>query len=160
PSEEESDDTVPPPFMTLKAYKLSKLTSKVSKAIDNCELAQRVHEFVAVMRSNTSRTLTKDGFGFLDALHKQLADPSVFIEPMRTSRSKDKPDSGADRRSGAKLGVVARLREEVVYARNNRTLATMVQDFGNVTNRSTGRTVTKDGFAFLEGLAKQLETLA
>ncbi|ESK94986.1 dual specificity kinase 1 [Moniliophthora roreri MCA 2997] len=158
--EEESDDTVPPPFMTLKAYKLSKLTSKVSKAIDNRELAQRVHEFVAVMKSNTSRTLTKDGFGFLDALHKQLGDPSVFIEPMRTSRSKDKHDLGTDRRSSAKLGVVARLREEVTHARNNRTLAAMVQDFGNVTNRSTGRTVTKDGFAFLEGLAKQLEALA
>jgi len=42
-----------------------------------------------------------------------------------------------------KLGVVARLRREVGTARNNTELATMVADFARVTNRSTGRTVSK-----------------
>lgn len=42
-----------------------------------------------------------------------------------------------------KLGVVARLRRDVSVARNNEALAAMVADFGRVTNRSTGRTVTK-----------------
>jgi len=42
-----------------------------------------------------------------------------------------------------KLGVVARLKREVVYSRNNKTLAKMVADFAQVTNKSTGRTVTK-----------------
>ncbi|KAG7088468.1 hypothetical protein E1B28_012457 [Marasmius oreades] len=157
--ETEMDVTsVPPPFMSPKAYKLSKLTGQVSKATDNHALAAKVTEFIAVMKSNTSRTLTKDGFGFLDALYKQLAEPSVFITPMRTSRSKDAPVQNPD--PHVKLGVVARLRSEVTQARSNRRLADMVRDFGNVTNRSTGRTVTKDGFAFLEGLAQQLEVLA
>ncbi|KAF9267465.1 CK1/CK1 protein kinase [Marasmius fiardii PR-910] len=157
--EAEMDVTsVPPPFMTPKAYKLSKLTGQVLKATDNHALAAKVTEFVAVMKSNTSRTLTKDGFGFLDALYKQLAEPSVFITPMRTSRSKDTPTPNPD--PHIKLGVVAQLRSEVTQARNNRRLAEMVRDFGNVTNRSTGRTVTKDGFAFLEGLARQLQVLA
>jgi hypothetical protein len=45
-----------------------------------------------------------------------------------------------------KLGVVARLRREVLVASNNKTLAQMVEDFGQVTNKSSGRTVTKVSF--------------
>ncbi|THV05283.1 kinase-like protein [Dendrothele bispora CBS 962.96] len=155
-SEGSDDDTIPPRFVGKKAYKISKLTSKLPDAIDNQALSSLVTEFVAVMKSNTSRTLTKDGSGFLDALVKQLADPSVFAVPMRT-RLKD--DQGSADHANAKLGVVARLRREVGSARTNGRLAQMVQDFGNVTNRSSGRTITKDGFAFLEGLARRLEEL-
>lgn len=42
-----------------------------------------------------------------------------------------------------KLGVVARLRAEVPRAQSNKALAAMVSDFAKVTNKSTGRTVTK-----------------
>ena len=42
-----------------------------------------------------------------------------------------------------KLGVVARLKREVGYSQNNKKLATMIADFAQVTNKSTGRTVTK-----------------
>lgn len=42
-----------------------------------------------------------------------------------------------------KLGVVARLRREVGYSQTNQALAAMVADFAKVTNKSTGRTVTK-----------------
>lgn len=42
-----------------------------------------------------------------------------------------------------KLGVLARLRREVGLAKNNKALAAMVEDFGKVTNRSSGRNVTK-----------------
>jgi casein kinase 1 len=45
--------------------------------------------------------------------------------------------------SHVKLGVVARLRREVVHAQSNRALAAMVADFAKVTNKSTGRTITK-----------------
>lgn len=45
--------------------------------------------------------------------------------------------------SRVKLGVVARLRREVGVARSNKELATMVADFARITNRSTGRTVSK-----------------
>ncbi|KAJ8080622.1 hypothetical protein AAF712_003007 [Marasmius tenuissimus] len=171
-TDDDGDGDIPPPFMTMKAYKLSKLATQVSKATDNRVLATKVTEFIKVMKSNTSRTLTKDGFGFLDALYKQLTDPDVFViaPPMRTSRSKgasadESHNTNGTRtsdreRSNAKLGVVARLRSEVGDAKSNKRLADMVRDFGSVTNRSTGRTITKDGFAFLEGLAKQLEALA
>ncbi|KAJ4482194.1 kinase-like domain-containing protein [Lentinula aciculospora] len=155
-SEGQDNDTVPPPFVSPKAYKLAKLTVKVSSATDNVALSELVLEFIKVMQSNTSRTLIKDGFAFLDALNKQLEDPSVFIVPMRT-RSKDV--SSQNETSHAKLGVVARLRREVGNAKSNRQLAIMVQDFGRVTNRGSGRTITKDGFSFLEGLARQLRAL-
>lgn len=42
-----------------------------------------------------------------------------------------------------KLGVVARLRKEVGSARTNKSMAEMVADFGKVTNKSSGRTITK-----------------
>lgn len=45
--------------------------------------------------------------------------------------------------SHIKLGVVARLRREVVLAQSNKALAHMVADFAKVTNKSTGRTITK-----------------
>lgn len=152
----EEDDTVPPPFISPKAYKLSKLTAKASSATDNVALAELVSEFIKVMKSNTSRALTKDGFAFLDALNKQLEDPSVFIVPMRYECTKlfclipdlyiytrSKEVSIQPEPFNAKLGVVARLRREITSAKNNRELATMVQDFGRVTNRSSGRTITK-----------------
>lgn len=75
--------TIPPPFLTPKAYKLTKLTERASDATDNQALSTLVLDFIAVLKSNSSRTLTKEGFGFLDALVKQLADPSVFITPLR-----------------------------------------------------------------------------
>jgi casein kinase 1 len=44
-----------------------------------------------------------------------------------------------------KLGVVARLKTDVHYSQSNKALAAMVSDFAKVTNKSTGRTVTKVG---------------
>lgn len=144
-----------------KAAQLNKLTTAVSEATDNEALAHVVTNFAVFLQSNRSRTLTKEGFAFLDTLYKQLADPSVYVMPLRTSRSMDKeqqPVGGADPRR-VKLDVLAALRREVDTASGNRALAKMVADFGAVTNRSSGRTVTKDGFAFLEGLAARLRTI-
>lgn len=157
-----SEGSVPPPFVTPKAHKLIKLTKSVSDATDNRALSGVVAEFAAVLQGNKSRTLTREGFAFLDALYRRLADPSVLVQPMRTSRtrsSSDKEQMQELELRQAKLGVVARLRREVGEATGNRALARMVADFGAVTNRSNGRTVTKDGFAFLDGLAARLEVL-
>ncbi|KAJ6619462.1 kinase-like protein [Mycena sp. CBHHK59/15] len=159
-SDSEGDDTIPPPFLTPKAYKLSKLTRRASEATDNAALSKLVFEFIAILKSNSSRTLTKEGFAFIDTLYKQLADPSVFILPMRTSRQRSADKKLTEKEpTHVKLGVVARLRREVLVASSNRDLAKMVADFGQVTNKSSGRTVTKDGFAFLEGLAEHLQVL-
>ncbi|KAJ7640545.1 kinase-like protein [Mycena rosella] len=160
-SDSENDTTIPPPFLTPKAYKLTKLTKRASEALDNAGLSELVFEFVRILQSNSSRTLTKEGFTFIDTLYKQLADPSVFVLPMRTSRqrSADKKLQQEKEPTHVKLGVVARLRREVLGASSNRALAKMVEDFGQVTNKSSGRTVTKDGFAFLEGVAERLKVL-
>jgi hypothetical protein len=80
---EEEDDTIPPPHLTPKAYKLTKLTKRASDAIDNTALSALVVEFVGILKSYSSRTLTKEGFAFIDTLYKQLTDPSVFVLPMR-----------------------------------------------------------------------------
>jgi len=144
-----------------KAIQLNKLTTTVSEATDNGAIAQVVADFVVLLKSNRSRTLTKEGFAFLDALYKQLADPSVYVIPLRTSRNTDKeqPNLGASDPKRVKLDVLAALRREVDTASGNRALAKMVADFGAVTNKSSGRTVTKDGFAFLEGLATRLKAI-
>ncbi|KAG5642154.1 hypothetical protein DXG03_003558 [Asterophora parasitica] len=127
-----------------KAQRLTRLAAKAAGATDNAALSRLVTEFIEVMKSNSGRTLTKEGFCFLDALYKQLADPSVFVTPMRTSRQRSSlQQAEAKEPAHVKLGVAARLKNEVKDARSNKEMAGMISDFGNVTNRSTGRTVTK-----------------
>lgn len=158
-----------------KAQRIARLTGEAGKTAENKELGRLVREFVEAMKCNSSRTLTKEGFMFVDVLCKQLGDPSVFVAPMRTSRRRS--DFAENDPADMKLGVVARLKKDVVHARDNKALVEMLEDFGRVTNKSTGRTVTKvsllqilerefadrtylqDGFGFLEGLAARLVVL-
>lgn len=79
-SEEESAPRQP---MLPKRVRLVKLTKRAGAGTDNLELSKLVLEFIQVLQMNSSRTLTREAFEFLDALHKQLADPSVFIVPTR-----------------------------------------------------------------------------
>ncbi|KAG0700469.1 kinase-like domain-containing protein [Suillus ampliporus] len=146
------------PVRTKKASQLQKLKLSVLDSTDNAALAVAVEEFTKFLQLG-SKTLTKEGFAFLDALYKQLADPSIFVHPLRTLRSANQEDSRVPQPAHVKLGVVARLRREVGTASSNRVLANLVADFGAVTNKSSGRTITKDGFAFLEGLAARLQAL-
>ncbi|KIK33438.1 hypothetical protein CY34DRAFT_813597 [Suillus luteus UH-Slu-Lm8-n1] len=146
------------PVRTRKASQLQKLRYSVLDSTDNAALAVAVEEFTEFLQLG-SKTLTKEGFAFLDALYKQLADPSIFVHPLRTLRSANREDNQAPQPAHVKLGVVARLRREVGTASSNRVLANLVADFGAVTNKSSGRTITKDGFAFLEGLAARLHAL-
>ena len=148
-----------------KAARLNHLSAAVATAADNQALSEIVLEFSTFLQSNRSKTLTKEGFAFLDALHKQLADPSVRVIPFRTSRTmrSDKEQHHAGLPPPAprhvKLDVLAALKREVGTAASKHALAKMVADFGAVTNKSSGRTVTKDGFAFLEGLAARLKVV-
>lgn len=67
-----------------KASKLDMLAKKALAATDNDALAEVVLEFSETLKSYSSRALTRQGFSFLDALYKQLADPSVFnVTPLR-----------------------------------------------------------------------------
>ncbi|KIJ62713.1 hypothetical protein HYDPIDRAFT_94209 [Hydnomerulius pinastri MD-312] len=161
---QEPPRNLPPrtPVRIKKASRLEQLRIAISDATDNAGLATVVAEFTTFLKeTGSSKTLTKEGFAFMDALYKQLADPSVFVQPLRTSRTRstttEKP--AGPQPAYVKLDLVARLRREVVRAQDNRALAKMVADFGAVTNRSSGRTITKDGFAFLEGLSSRLKAL-
>lgn len=78
----EADNLVPMGALP-KAARLQMLKTRASSAIDNPSLAGLVKEFVDVMKMNSSRTLTREAFGFLDVLFKQLDDPSIFTIPQR-----------------------------------------------------------------------------
>lgn len=159
-----------------KAARLAQLAREIAAAPDNASLARLVREFVAAMQENRSKMLTKEGFAVLDALHKQLGDPSVFVAPLRTTRPRNSHGStdqnadasvgggtgtggGVETRQG-KMDKLFRLGVDVRAAMSNTQLATMVAEFGAVINRSSGRTVTKDGFAFLRELATRIEVLS
>ncbi len=153
-----------------KAAHLAQLAREINAASDNRALARLVREFVRVMQENRSKMLTKEGFAVLDALHKQLGDPSVFIAPLRTTRPRashgngnasqnENGAAGGETRQG-KMNKLWRLGVDVRGAGSNTQLAKLVAEFGSVINRSSGRTVTKDGFGFLNGLAARIETLS
>lgn len=66
-----------------KGQQLFRLKRQVQSAIDNEAIAAAVKEFVDLLNGKRSKVCTKEGFAFLDALCKQLGDPSVFLAPLR-----------------------------------------------------------------------------
>lgn len=165
-----SDDSVLPPRDKIpegsklpKAVQLRKVAGDVGRAGDNLAMAHVVSDFVRVLRDTNSRNLTKEGFTVLDALMKQLADPSVYVVPLRRARSRgnalENDQNGSAQPRFAKATKLVTLRRNVGAAASNKELATMVQDFGKITDASNGRTITKDGYAFLEGLATRLKEI-
>jgi len=89
-SDSETRDRVPRlgGFQPSKAHRLRELADRASNATDNGALSRYVREFEEILHMNSSRTLTKEAFYFLDVLFKQLDDPSVFVKPARfASRS-------------------------------------------------------------------------
>jgi casein kinase 1 len=149
-----------------KAARIAKLTQAAGQAADNRVLAQITADFVKVLQSSNSRTLTREGFAFLDALHKQLADPSVFIVPLRTSKTRssrsqqqpqqqqeESPAEGAAQERRSRLNV---LRASLAKAQDNKSLAKLITEFGTLIDKAVGRKLTKDGMAFLENMADRL----
>jgi casein kinase 1 len=143
-----------------KAARITKLTRAAGQAVDNRVLAQITTEFVKVLQGSNSRTLTREGFAFLDALHKQLADPSVFIVPLRTSKTRpqgqeatDLPAEEAAHQRRSRLNI---LRASVAKAQDNKSLAKLIAEFGTLIDKVAGRKLTKDGLAFLESMADRL----
>ncbi|EKM49490.1 uncharacterized protein PHACADRAFT_214053 [Phanerochaete carnosa HHB-10118-sp] len=146
-----------------KAEQLTELTSMAQDATDNVMLARVVRQFAEVLETSKSKSLTKEGFAFLDALYKQLADPSVYVVPMRTSRTRsgtqqEAAPNEADARR-AKMDKLFSLRRDVGTAKSNRMLAKMASEFGVCIDKSRGRTITKDAVGFLYGLADRLRVM-
>lgn len=52
------------------------------------------------------------------------------------------------------------LRTGVKGAGNNAALGKMVAEFGTIVDQNANKTLTKDGYAFLEGMAERLGTIA
>ena len=76
-----TDDSAPRRLTKSKASLLVDLSRRALQATDNATLAACVKEYIKALQMNSSRTLTKEAFQFLEVLHKQLANPSVFIQP-------------------------------------------------------------------------------
>lgn len=167
-SRDENARAAPAAGRLTKAARLAQIAREVAAATDNVALAGLVRDFARTMEENRSRMLTKEGFAVLDALHKQLADPSVFVGPIRTARARASGaseasqggDGGARETRQGKMNKLWRLGQDVRRAAGNEQLAALVVEFGAVINGSSGRTVTKDGFGFLAGLAGRLDALA
>jgi casein kinase 1 len=145
-----------------KAVQLRVIESSIGSAIDNLALAHAVQEFGRVLRETASRNLTREGFAVLDALYKQLADPSVFAAPLRRrqTRAAGSQDTAARQPRYAKADQLSNLKREIEIAASNTELATTVHAFGALTDQSNGRTITKDGYAILDSLAARLKALA
>jgi ribosomal protein S19E (S16A) len=146
-----------------KAAQITKLTRSAGQAADNRVLAQLTVDFVKVLQSSNSRTLTREGFAFLDALHKQLADPSVFIVPLRTSKTRSQQQQEKERENPPAEDAVHErrsrlniLRASLANAQDNKSLAKLIAEFGTLIDRAAGRKLTKDGMAFLESIADRL----
>jgi casein kinase 1 len=144
-----------------KAVQLRVVEASISKAIDNLALAHAVQEFARVLRDTGSRNLTREGFAVLDALYKQLGDPSVFAVPLRRqTRAAGSQDTIARQPRYAKADQLSMLKKDIVDAKSNGDLATAVRAFGTLTDQSNGRTITKDGYAIIDLLASRLKALA
>jgi casein kinase 1 len=143
-----------------KAARIVKLTRAAGQAADNRVLAGLTEDFVKVLRN--SRTLTREGFAFLDALHKQLADPSVFIVPLRSSKTRssrsqrDQESAAGEEAPRERRSRLNGLCVSLVKAQDNKTVARLVAEFGALIDRTAGRKLTKDGMSFLEIVADRL----
>lgn len=162
-----------------KASRLNQLAREANDASDNKALARLAADFVRVLKDTSSRTLTKEAFAFLDALHKQLSDPSVFIVPLRQTKRRTRSkgstatlasEGNGPGVSGTGTGMVGstlreqrsklwQLRTGVRSAGDNAALGRMVAEFGTLVDQNTNKTLTKDGYAFLEGMAERLSAI-
>jgi len=156
-SSDEDDSTKPVP----KARRIYLLRTKVSAATDNATLSKLVLEFVETLEKTYSKSLTVEGFTFLDALYKQLADPSVFVQPIRTSKrssgsTNDTGEADALAKGRARRGRLATLKADMGKAETNKALAGLVKAFGTEIDSSKGKTLPKTAFEFLHALGTRL----
>lgn len=160
--EEDSSKRLP------KARQLARLTDKVSQATENIVLSKLVIEFVEVLEATYSRSLTIEGFSFLDALYKRLADPSVYVQPLRTSKRTGKENSNKENpvdtedpatKRRAKLGKLLVLKGEVTRAQSNKAVAKCIKEFGAEIDKSKGKYLNKNAIEVLHALGDKLQEM-
>jgi casein kinase 1 len=153
-------DKIPEGSRLPKAVQLRRIVKDIGAAVDNLALAHAVDSFVRVLRDTSSRNLTKEGFAVLDAIYKQLADPSVFVAPLRRPTRGGSGVEEVRTPRYTKADQLWKLKRDVDQASTNTELAEVIRVFGKVTDASNGRTLTKDGFSLLEALAGRLKAIA
>ena len=162
---EQSSGEQGPVGRNYKAARIIKLTRAAGQAADNRVLARLTEDFVKVLRDFNSRTLTREGFAFLDALHKQLADPSVFIVPLRSSKTRssrsqrDQESAAAEEAPHERRSRLNTLCVSLAKAQDNKAVARLVAEFGALIDRTAGRKLTKDGMTFLDIVADRLQVV-
>ena len=157
-SGDEEDSTKPIP----KARRIYLLRTKVSAATDNATLSKLVLEFVEVLEKTYSKSLTVEGFAFLDTLYKQLGDSSAPAQPMRTSKrggssTMESQDGDGLAKGRARRGRLVALKGDVEKADTTKTLAGLVKGFGAEIDSSKGKTLPKTAFEFLHALGTRLK---
>lgn len=123
-------------------------------------LSHAVIEFRRILEDTNSRNLTKEGFAVLDAIYKQLADPSVFIAPLRRQTRTSANEEAARQPRYAKANQLVTLKGDIEQAQSNGELAKSIQAFGKLTDASNGRTLTNAGYAIIDALVTRLKELA
>ncbi|KAF9236467.1 hypothetical protein BU15DRAFT_29939, partial [Melanogaster broomeanus] len=111
-------DPIHVPVRIKKATRLFVLQRAVLDATDNATLSKVVAEFTTFLKESGSSKAYQTGIIFLDALFKQSTDPSVFVVPMRTSRTRstEQEKPAKPQPAHVKLDSVATLKRDVVVA--------------------------------------------
>lgn len=160
-----------------KASRLSKLARAIEDTFDGPGLARLMKEFMDVLQESRSRNVTREGFRVLEALRRQMCDPEVVVvaeaeaeAPAHAQahrlRSRDwsggAAGGGGESEGGARYSKMNRLfalKRAVDQAGTREALGKLLKEFEECIEGSAGKTVTKDGFGFLEAFAGKLRTI-
>ena len=175
-SDSSSDENVKPSRQmdrTTKQATMRLLVKRARSATDNTSIADLLQKFLETyaLTNTRSRFITRDAFEFLDVLVRQLEDPSVIAS--RKAESEFSCATSNDTRLESTEGrlrqrppthmqkseTLKTLRQRIQNApqtMSNQELAKVLSDFCAAVRLTTGKTLTKDGVAILEGIESRL----
>lgn len=147
-----------------KAIAIKELADQARAAVTNKELAGVLRRFIELFRANRSKVVTKEAFDFLTVLHRQLDDPSIFISSSEEgSQSSDKsntrPKLPVLNKGGATVKILYQRLITDQSRLSKRQLAVTITDFSEAVRGTSGKLLSKDGFAFLAEVETRLRQL-
>lgn len=155
---------------TTKQAAIRLLTLQALTATSNHQLAILLHRLVGTLQVNRSKVITKEAFEFFGTFTKQLGNPSIF-EAMNLRGDKDSTKTESSNDSHGRLRQRPPLAPKIETIRTLRTkldsappsignaeLSKMMDEFVAAVRSTSNKSLTKDGTAFLEGIAERLES--
>lgn len=165
-----------------KQATLRLLTRRARSSKDNVTLADLLHQFIDTysLTGTRSRIVTRDAFDFLDVVVQQLEDPSGVLvhgsqpstqssgtfdsqtQSEETSQLESTNSRLRQRVPAQKMETVKALRLRLQSAPSAMTkaqLAKLLAEFCQAVRVTSGKTLTKDGIAFLEAVESRLRQL-